>query len=246
MDTPKLNGSQRAILDLVKYRGGGTVPNLAEALELNVETVRGHVKGLVAADLLRREGTVGGDGPGRPEILYRLTSAAERLFPRREAELLRRLAEYLRRSGQQPLLDGFFDEWITERRAEAMSRVAGLSGRERLDEVAAILSELGFMAIVEEGDGAERATDAEAALDAEGRAPRLRLCHCPLRALVDATKTPCRAEAGLVGELLGHELVRESYIPAGDASCSYRPRPDRARSAEVGAAGVRASVPSGG
>lgn len=242
MDIPKLNGSQRAILDLVKYRGGGTVPGLADALDLNVETVRGHVKGLVAEELLRREGTVR-EGPGRPEIVYRLTPAAERLFPRREAELLRRLAEHLRRSGHQPMLDGFFDEWIAEHRAEAMTRVANLSGRERLDEVASILSELGFMAIVDEGNGAREAR--EAVNGARGSDPRLRLCHCPMRALVDATRTPCRAEVGLVGELLGRELVRESYIPAGDASCSYRIGPDRAIGAESDGAGLRTPVRSG-
>ena len=213
MDIPSLNGSQRDILDLLKHRGDMTVPGLAEALGLNVETVRGHVRGLVAARLLRRQGSVV-HGPGRPEILFGLTPAAERLFPRREGDVLRRLAEYLRRTDHQRLLDAFFDEWIAERRDEAMGRVERLSGRERLEEVVAVLSELGFMAVVDEPVVDEQGED--------GSGPRLRLCHCPLRALVDATKMPCRAEIGLVGELLGRELARESYIPAGDASCSYR------------------------
>ena len=206
MDTPALNASQRVILDLLKHRGSTTVPRLAQALDLNVETVRGHENRLVREDLVRREAAIR-DGPGRPEIVYRLTADAERLFPRREADILRRLAEFLRRTNHQALLDEFFDEWIAERRLAALARVEGLAGRERLEEVASLLSELGFMAIVE---------------DAPADAPRLRLCHCPLRGLVEATKLPCRVEIGFVRELLGEDLVRESYIPAGDASCSYR------------------------
>ncbi|MEX0979825.1 MAG: hypothetical protein WDZ89_01955, partial [Gemmatimonadota bacterium] len=128
------------------------------------------------------------------------------LFPRREGEVLRALATHLRESGQESLLREFFDGFIGERRAESMARVAHLEGRERLDEVARILTELGFMALVEESpDG-----------------PKLRLCHCPLRELVEVTKIPCRAEIGFVTELLGERLTRVSYIPAGDASCSYR------------------------
>lgn len=205
MDIPKLNSSQRAILDLFKYRGTQTVPRLAEVLGLNVETVREHVRRLAQEQLVRREGTRS-EGRGRPEIVYGLTADAERLFPRREPEILGRLAAYLRREEHQDVLEGFFDEWIHERKAAAMDRVTGLSGRDRLDEVADILSELGFMAVVDD--------------EAEGP-PRLRLCHCPLRSLVDATKMPCRVEIGLVQELLGAELTRETYIPAGDASCSY-------------------------
>ena len=72
--------------------------------------------------------------------------------------------------------------------------------------MARILSELGFMAQIDQEEGE----------------PSLRLCHCPLRALVDVTRIPCVAEIGLIRELLGEELTRLSYIPAGAHSCSYR------------------------
>lgn len=62
------------------------------------------------------------------------------------------------------------------------------------------------MAVVEEDDGA----------------PRLRLCHCPIRELVRSTRIPCVAEIGLIRRLLGEELTRVSYMPAGDTSCAYR------------------------
>lgn len=214
MEMPQLNSSQRTILDLFKQKGALTIPWLAGALDLNVETVRGHVSGLEAATLVRREGRIA-DGPGRPEIVFGLTPAAEHMFPRREADILQGLATYLRRTGNRELLEDYFGEWIREQRDDAMPRLRGFSGRARAEAVAAILSELGFMATVED--------PGEATGEATG--PRLRLCHCPLRALVDATTMPCHAEVGLVQELLGTELHRETYIPAGDASCSYRLQP---------------------
>jgi predicted ArsR family transcriptional regulator len=197
--------SQRAILETLKRSGEGTIPKIANALGLNVETVRDHLKTLAGMGLVERAGSLR-KGPGRPEIVYALTTDADRLFPRREGEVLRALATHLRESGQESVLREFFDGFIGERRAESMARVAHLEGRERLDEAARILTELGFMALVEESpDG-----------------PKLRLCHCPLRELVEVTKIPCRAEIGFVTELLGERLTRVSYIPAGDASCSYR------------------------
>ncbi len=145
-------------------------------------------------------------GPGRPELVYGLTAKAESLFPRREGEVLRDLASHLVQTGHEGILREFFERRIGRRRAEALAMVQHLGGRERVEEVARIFSELGFMAVVEEHAGTSH----------------LRLCHCPIRDLVDASPIPCLAEGSLVRELLGGHPTRVSYIPAGDASCSYR------------------------
>jgi predicted ArsR family transcriptional regulator len=72
------------------------------------------------------------------------------------------------------------------------------------------------MAVVEESDAG----------------PRLRLCHCPIRDLIEVTRVPCGAEIGFVTELVGERLTRMAYIPAGDACCSYgRTGTRRARAA---------------
>ena len=199
-----LGDTRRSILDLLKRGGNATIPELARALGLNIETVRGHLKTLTAQALVQRDGARR-SGPGRPEIVYGLAPGAEALFPRREGAVLRQLASYLKRSGNGHLLREFIEQGIAARRDEALARVAYLRGRDRLEEVARILSELGFMARV----------------DDSGDTPALRLCHCPLRALVDATRDPCRAELGFIGELLGERPARLSYIPAGAPSCSY-------------------------
>lgn len=108
--------------------------------------VRGHLKALVSQGLVERQGTRS-RGPGRPEVVYGLSPDADSLFPRREAEVLRELASFLQETGRASVLDEFFDRFIEGRRTEALARVTGLEGRERLQEAARILSEQGFMAL---------------------------------------------------------------------------------------------------
>lgn len=205
VNAPGLGQSRQAILSTLKREGEVTIPELSQALGLNVETVREHVKALSAQGLVVRRGQRS-RGPGRPEVVYGLSDDAEALFPRREAEVLRGLAQFLVRSGNESLLREFFDAYVEDRREASLARVEGLTGKERLEEAARILSEQGFMAVVEDVDGE----------------PALRLCHCPLRELVAATRIPCRAEIGFVQDLVGGSLARVTYMPEGDLACVYR------------------------
>lgn len=200
-----LGESQQRILEHLKRRGSSTIPAIAADLDLNVETVRTHLRALGSEGLVQRVGSHR-RGPGRPEILYGLTDAAEAWFPNREGEILHELAAFLEDDGARDTVNRFFATQVDRRRAAAMARVEGLEGDERLHEVARILTEDGFMAEVQ--------------IDAQGRRV-LRLPHCPVRQLVRVTRAPCRAELSLVRDLLGERLARVSYIPTGDTACCY-------------------------
>jgi predicted ArsR family transcriptional regulator len=200
-----LGESQRFILERLKRRGEVTLADLESEVTLARETLRSHLKSLAAQGLVERAGVVR-EGPGRPQVRYRLSEAGETLFPRREAVLLGELVRFLLEHGERDTLERFFAERVARKREALRLRVASLEGSERLREVARILSADGFMAEVE-----ERATES----------PRLRLCHCPLRELVAVSHLPCRAEMELVGELVESPLRRESFMPDGDSSCTY-------------------------
>ena len=204
MNVAPVSPSQRTLLDALKRRGRASVPRLAADLKLNIETVRDHLKTLESRALVCRDGVVR-SGPGRPEVVYTLADAAKALFPRREGEILRELGVYLLHGGHERLLRDFFEQYIDQRRGAALARVAHLGGTARVEEVARIFSELGFMPVVE----------------SVGDTTRLRLCHCPLRDLVDATKIPCGAEIAFLSELLGERPARVRYLPDGDTSCTY-------------------------
>lgn len=197
--------SQGRIIEHLKRRGSGTIPEMAEALGLSVETIRTHLKSLGREGFVEREGSRR-SGPGRPEILYGLTDTAEVLFPNQEGTLLRNLAVFLQDKGQADLVSDFFDDQVERRYDMVRERLEGLDDEDRIEEVARVLTEEGFMADV--------------VTDDEGR-QLLQLCHCPMRNLVEVTKAPCRAELRFIREMLGQRLVRVSYIPSGDTSCCY-------------------------
>lgn len=203
--TPGLGETQRRILEQLKLGGELTLAELGEAFDLARETLREHLNALAARGLVRRAGRRR-RGPGRPENLYALDEAGEALFPRREGDVLRQLARHLLEGGRSDELEDFFRRRVAAVGDEALGRVSGLEGRERLEAVAEMLSEEGFMARIVEGE--------------DGR-PRLRLHHCPLQDLVEATRLPCRAELAWVGDALGEPLERESFMPEGDRTCSY-------------------------
>jgi predicted ArsR family transcriptional regulator len=205
-----LGESQQRILDHLKRRGSATIPGIAEELDLNVETIRSHLRALGDQGWVHRTGRQK-RGQGRPEIVYGLTAASGALFPNREGDLLRDLARYLLGSGREALLEAFFEERGDQRIRVAMGRVEGLAGEARLKEVVCIFNEEGFMA--------------EAGTNEDGRLVLL-LCHCPQRGLVEVTKVPCKVEMGFVRALLGEGLARVSYIPSGDSACSYAGRGD--------------------
>ncbi len=215
---PGLGESQRSLLVELKRRGEATLADVADVVDLATETVREHLNALTARGLVERVGRRR-NGPGRPRIVYGLSDRGEALFPHREGVLLGELATHLVESGRENVLEEFFERRIGEQRSDAASRLEGLEGRERVREVARILSDQGFMAEVEEVE----ATDGEArGSEEEVGALLLRLCHCPLKDLVAASRLPCRAEIEFVEELLGQDLSREAWMPEGDHSCTYR------------------------
>ena len=193
--------TRRLLLETLKRRGTVTLHDVSAELELSRETLREHVQALAAEGLVARAGTRRG-GPGRPEVLYRLTPRASSLFPQREAEVLADLAAYLLARGDEEVLKRFFDQRAGRRLKAARARLAGLRGRKRLEEVARILTDEGYMAEVADGN--------------------LRLAHCPLMGVVAVTRLPCRAELGMVESLLRRRLRRVDYLPDGGMSCSYR------------------------
>jgi predicted ArsR family transcriptional regulator len=202
---PGLGETQRAILLLLKRLGPATQAEVGRELPFAPATLREHLRTLTAHAFVLRQGSRRGKR-GRPEVVYALTRRGDALFPHGEAAVLRDLVMHLAEHGHFELLEQFFAARVATRRPAALARVRGLSGAARFTEVAQILADEGFMAQV----------------DGTPAAPTLRICHCPIRDLVDVTQAPCRYEQALIAELLGQPLERIEHQPEGRASCLYR------------------------
>ena len=195
--------TRRRLLEALKRHGAATLRELGGELGVSRETLREHVQGLAAEGLVVRTGTQR-HGPGRPEVLYGLAPRADALFPQRESQVLADLAAHLLEGGNEDELKRFFEQRAARRLRVGRARLVGLRGRKRLEEVARILTEEGYMAEVADGT--------------------LRLAHCPLMGVVAVTRLPCRAELAMVERLVGRRLRRIDYLPDGGLSCSYRTR----------------------
>lgn len=200
-----LGESQKAILDHLKRIGKATLADLETTTTLGRETLRDHLKVLSARGLVSRAG-VKRAGPGRPQILYKLTANGHDLFPQEEGRLLRDLISFLEDNGKIDLVEDFFRHRIANLRANFEPTLRQSSDSDRLEQVAEVLSEQGFLAEVQTQSAG---------------GPRLCIYHCPLWNLVSVSKLPCHSEMSLVGSLLDRELHRESFMPAGDATCTY-------------------------
>lgn len=204
---PGLGETQRLLLGTLKRHGPSTLAELRSRLGLAPATLRQHAEALAAKGLVARQGTRR-HGRGRPEVVYYLGPAGERLFPHAEADLLRDLLVFLARGGQGALVADFFAQRAAAAREASLARVAGLQGEARWEEVARIFSEQGFMA------------DAGVAPDGT---PELRLRHCPLRGTAELTDLPCRAEVALAEALVGEPLRRVGHGARSRGICCYAP-----------------------
>lgn len=209
--SPGLGQTPRAILAALRKYGPSTLAELAQCVDRNRETLRHHMERLADLRLVERADSEA-RGRGRPEVVYRLASESRRLFPRGEGEVLRELVEFLLERGDAELLESFFERRIQRKRALAKTRLEGLRGDRRLQAVAEFLTEEGFLTRVEADEDNGEGTSA---------AGTLRIVHCPLEGLIDATRMPCRVELDLVAELVGRSLSRLEFMPTGGASCSY-------------------------
>ncbi len=162
-----------------------------------------------------------------PRAGFRLTEQAQSLFPSREAEVLGGLAAFLGEEGHHDVLVRYLDRPRSSAARRAMGRLDGMEGTERLEAAARILTEEGYMAEVVDGSSDE--------------APRIRLCHCPLRELVAVTSAPCRAEIGFVRALVGRQARARRIPPRRRRGVHLRDRartPGRRRVTPTPAAGA--------
>lgn len=135
--------SRRRILEHVKRGGQSTAEAIAAALGVTLSGARQTLSALERDGLLEHH--VARGGPGRPRHVFTLTSAGDALFPRAYAELTNELLEYVEDEDPE-LLERIFDRRARRRLQRARERMVGLDFPARVQVVAAILDEDGYLA----------------------------------------------------------------------------------------------------
>jgi predicted ArsR family transcriptional regulator len=197
--------TRQEILALLRRRGQMTATELSERLGIGAVGVRQHMAllerdGLVHTAAVRR-------GVGRPSHLYALTPTAEALFPRRYERLLLDTLEFIMDQGGPEAIDQLFDQRRRTLAAQYAPRLHGKRRAEQVAELAAILTEQGYMCEWEElPDGAFALIE----------------YNCPIDCAARDYHQACSHELTLYQDLLGVPLVREETMSEGGSCCRYR------------------------
>ena len=196
---------RRRIVSALKRHGEMDVEALATAVGMTTSGIRQHMIPLGRDGLVthRTESA----GPGRPRHIYRLSDAGDALFPRRYADLTNELLGYL--ADEDPeMLQRVFARRAERRLADARLRTEGLPFDERVQEVAAILDDDGYLAdCVPDDDGTWT----------------IREHNCAVLNVALRFGHACGTELSFLRALLPEATVeRVAHRVAGHHACAYR------------------------
>jgi DeoR family suf operon transcriptional repressor len=158
------------------------------------------------------------EGPGRPRHCYRLTAAADGLFPRAYSDLTNELLGYA--ADEEPALVERLFERRRHRRVEgARQRLAGLDFAAKVAELARILDDDGYLADFEAlADGTYRVTEH----------------NCAILGVARRYGQACSSEIEFLRETLPEARIeRVSHMIAGQHSCAYEIKPRRRRNSSA-------------
>jgi predicted ArsR family transcriptional regulator len=198
------------ILFFLKSRGPSATAKLAQMLEMTPEAARQQVQKLVAAGLIEGRQQEAA-GVGRPRQDWALTEAGNRRFPDTHAQMTVQLIGSIRQLFGEEGLDKLVAQRESEARLLYRQACAGATLRERLEQLAAIRTDEGYMARIE----------------ADGAGWLLIEDHCPICAAARACQGFCRSELQLFAEVAGPgaTVMREQHVLAGATRCIYRIAP---------------------
>jgi len=214
-------GSTRdAVLLALKKQGEARAEDLAASLGVTVSAMRQQLVSLAADGLVTHREVR--HGPGRPKHFYTLTAAAEGLFPKTYDELTNELLDYVADESPE-LLERVFERRRERRVAGARARLAaaGPGFGARVDELARVLDEDGYLAEVVPGD--------------DGASFRIVEHNCAILCVAQKYGQACSSEIEFIRAVLPDAQVeRVAHMMAGARQCAYEIRPRaRARRAKA-------------
>lgn len=196
-------GLRGRILHQLKKAQPVTAKELGDIFGVSANAVRRHLKELEIEGLVQfgREQ----HGLGAPAFAYSLSERGEALFPNgyRDAltELLGQVAE---KDGRAAVVTMFEQRYAQlARRVRAELELAPTE--HRLEVVARVLTEDGFMAEWSATDGVFRLAEH----------------NCAMRAVAERFPELCAVEERFLSEVLGAEVERRAHIVRGCNACEY-------------------------
>lgn len=200
MSQPSAESSSRQrILQHLKRTGEASVADLSDDLGLTPVTIRHHLEALQQEGLVTRPSARRKSGPGRPELIYRASPAADRLMPRNYGELC------------SCLLQAVGSDRPDDELAISLERLGSDLGRQQrpaggLAGVKRFLEQRGYFPSVQRSEGAVT----------------VRLANCPYLEVAETNPALCHFDRALIGALLGAEVEMGDRIIGRHPVCTFR------------------------
>jgi len=198
--------TRRAIVNLLKQTDAMDSQDLAAHLGVSAMAIRQHLYALQAEKLVTYSES--GRPMGRPVKLWRLTPAANRLFPDGYAELTLGLLESAREAFGEEGLNRLLDLRTAHQLAAYEAQIhAEAELSQKLARLANLRTTEGYMAEVQ-------CLEDGSFLMVEN--------HCPICAAATVCTGLCERELQIFQQVLGHDIERTEHIVAGSRRCAYR------------------------
>ena len=200
----EMSETRMRILQLLKMRAGMTVGQLTEALHISPMGVRQHLAILEGEGLIEHYPEK--QGRGRPRHIYQLTDEANSLFPTTYANFAVGLMHEVAKFNGPGFINKVFRGRMKSQLETYQHRLAGKPLRERIEELARIRDEEGYMARFEEAEDDYILTEH----------------NCPIAVIAQEYPHVCEIELALFRQSLGAKVVREEHLMQGSHKCCYR------------------------
>ena len=199
--------TRERVLELVAAQGPVSIAALAAHLGLTPAAIRRHVAALEASGRVQpRDEPARSGRRGRPARTYVVTTRGQAELPSGYEELAAQALEFLGRTAGPDAVVRFVQERLAALEERYATRVTSEDVVERAEQLAAALSEDGYVASVRPGPGSLA----------------VQLCqgHCPVQHVAEEFPQLCEAESQVFSRLMGTHTQRLVTLAGGGHVCT--------------------------
>jgi predicted ArsR family transcriptional regulator len=201
----KISSRQHQILEhLLENRKGLSVDELAKALDISRTGVQQHFV------VLERDGYIKkstfNKTAGRPVTIYAITDKGNNYFPKQYAWFSALILGDLQQEIGPERFKAYMQKLGSKLADKLRGKFEGKSLNERIDELAAVMTDFGFQVKV----------------DMESESPNIQACNCIYHDLAQEHNEICEFDLALMSSLLDKEVEQLSCMAKGDCNCSFR------------------------
>ncbi len=203
----KISSRQHQILEhLLESRNGLSVDELAKALDISRTGVQQHFV-VLERDGYIRKSTLNKTA-GRPVTIYVITDKGNNYFPKQYAWFSELILSDLQQEIGPERFKAYMQKLGGKLADKLRGKFEGKNLNERVDELAIVMTDLGFQVKVD--------------MESETESPNMEAYNCIYHDLAQKHHEICEFDLALMSSLLDKEVEQLSCMAKGDCNCSFR------------------------